>query len=89
MYPKPAHGKGVIHASVWDITSKPPPTSSASLSTDVAPIRTFSLPEGVEPGTVDVLTVIYVLSALHPTEWDQAIHNLYSVSRAPLRSRLK
>jgi tRNAThr (cytosine32-N3)-methyltransferase len=88
MYPKPAHGKGIIHASVWDITSKPSPPPSSSPSTDgVDPARTFSLPEGVEPGTVDVLTVIYVLSALHPTEWDQAIHNLYSVSRAPLGSR--
>jgi len=29
---------------------------------------------------VDVITVIYVLSALHPKEFDQAIHNLYAVS---------
>jgi tRNAThr (cytosine32-N3)-methyltransferase len=66
---------------VWDITSKPLPAPSAD---GAVPPRTFSLPEGVEPGTVDVLTVIYVLSALHPTEWDQAIHNLYSVSRTEI-----
>lgn len=29
---------------------------------------------------MDVITVIYVLSALHPKEFDQAIHNLYAVS---------
>ena len=41
--------------------------------------RTWSLPEGIQPGTVDVITVIFVLSALHPSEWRQAIHNLYTV----------
>lgn len=73
LYPKPPNGKGILHAAVWDITSKP----SANSST------TYSLPEGLEPGTVDVITVIYVLSALHPTEWDQAIHNLYTVCLTP------
>ena len=68
MYPCPEHGKGKIRASVWDITSKPSSKSP------------YGLPEGIEPGTVDVITVIYVLSALHPTEWHQAIHNLYTVS---------
>ena len=59
---------------MWDITSR---------SED--PERTYSLPEGVEPGTVDAITVIYVLSALHPDEWDQAIHNLYTVRLPPSR----
>jgi tRNAThr (cytosine32-N3)-methyltransferase len=95
MYPVPEHGKGKIHASVWDITSTPssdPSDTMAALSLDhnastepatlpTPPASTFALPEGVEPGSVDVLTVIYVLSALHPKEWEQAIHNLYTVSR--------
>ena len=89
MYPVPEHGKGRIHASVWDITSKPESTSGdlaegvekLSVSEDKTPSPSvFQLPEGVEPGSVDVLTVIYVLSALHPKEWEQAIHNLYTVS---------
>lgn len=98
MYPCPAHGKGKIKASVWDITSRPPPnddldlsklsmdeseTGSGNDSSDgIArpPAHSYQLPEGVEPGSVDVLTVIYVLSALHPKEWEQAIHNLYTVS---------
>ncbi|KAK1921735.1 S-adenosylmethionine-dependent methyltransferase [Papiliotrema laurentii] len=92
MYPVPEHGKGKIHASVWDITSTPssdPSDTMAALSLNhnastepatlpTPPASTFALPEGVEPGSVDVLTVIYVLSALHPKEWEQAIHNLYT-----------
>jgi len=91
MYPVPAHGKGKINAQVWDITSKPPsrpasPNAAAEsldkLSLDAQGSSTpssFSLPYGLKPGSVDVLTVIYVLSALHPKEWEQAIHNLYTV----------
>lgn len=165
MYPRPPHGKGLLKASVWDITAtsistSPPtqqnqdpkevatdlivpavaekraarraarqsrpddgfpvasfdmdPTTSSKSSVPVPvpdasdsqtsekppesqhvhsrslaqsalsnpePPSTFSLPEGLEPGTVDVITCIYVLSALHPREWRQAIHNLYTVSR--------
>ncbi|ORX34064.1 putative S-adenosylmethionine-dependent methyltransferase [Kockovaella imperatae] len=66
MFPCPDHGKGKIRASVWDITSEPSSTSP------------YGLPDGIEPGSVDVLTVIYVLSALHPSEWERAIHNLYT-----------
>ena len=33
--------------------------------------------KGVEPGTVDVATMIFVLSALHPKEWSQAVRNVY------------
>jgi tRNAThr (cytosine32-N3)-methyltransferase len=103
MFPVPAHGKGKIHAQVWDITSKPPARSvspvadlaNLSLNENAvepaetqppssppasAPSQSFSLPFGLKPNSVDVLTVIYVLSALHPTEWEQAIHNLFTVS---------
>lgn len=37
------------------------------------------LPEGVRPGTVDIVVMIFVLSALHPKEWAQAIANVYTV----------
>lgn len=71
MYPRAEHGKGLLNAGVWDITSKP---------IDPAEGIDYSLPAGVDPGTVDVITAIFVLSALHPKEWDQAIHNMYTVS---------
>ena len=88
MYPTPSHGKGKIKATVWDITAKPTSTSpepdatlntSSRSSASRPPASCFSLPEGVQSGTVDVITVIYVLSALHPNEWEQAVHNLYTV----------
>ncbi|CAD6564609.1 MAG: hypothetical protein TREMPRED_005774 [Tremellales sp. Tagirdzhanova-0007] len=128
MYPCPAHGKGRLHASVWDITSTAPlpsPLSISSASSTVSSIPTdhspasslgvsplttstlsspmslaanmmssssphpaipiirppataFTLPLGITPNSVDVITVIYVLSALHPLEWEQAIYNLYT-----------
>ncbi|WWC86707.1 uncharacterized protein L201_001584 [Kwoniella dendrophila CBS 6074] len=40
--------------------------------------KSYSLPEGIKPNSVDVISVIFVLSALHPKEWNQAIHNLYT-----------
>jgi tRNAThr (cytosine32-N3)-methyltransferase len=84
MYPKPEHGKGILHASVWDITSRPASDETLPTLADTSQpaTPTYSLPEGIEPGTVDVITVIYVLSALHPNEWEQAIHNLWTVCRS-------
>lgn len=38
-----------------------------------------TLPEGLEAGTVDVLTCIFCFSALHPVEWNAAVRNLWSV----------
>jgi len=39
-----------------------------------------NLPEGVEPGSIDIIVIIFVLSALHPNEWRQAVSNIYRVS---------
>jgi len=38
-----------------------------------------SLPEGIEPGTVDFIFLVFVLSALQPAEWAQAVKNLHTV----------
>lgn len=70
MHPRAEHGKGVLHAAVWDITAFPLTTEDGI---------DYALPEGVQAGSVDVITAIFVLSALHPKEWDQAIHNIYTV----------
>jgi len=34
------------------------------------------LPQDVHPGTVDIVILVFVLSALHPDEWGQAINNI-------------
>ncbi|GJE93230.1 S-adenosyl-L-methionine-dependent methyltransferase [Phanerochaete sordida] len=38
-----------------------------------------SLPPGLEAGTVDIVILIFVLSALHPDEWRQAITNVHKL----------
>lgn len=91
MYPVPPHGKGILHSSVWDVTQPPvasqstvrQPTDSASVpSTNEESenyVKQSSLPEGVEPNSVDIAIMIFVLSALHPLEWQRAIANVYKV----------
>ncbi|KAG2141935.1 S-adenosyl-L-methionine-dependent methyltransferase [Suillus clintonianus] len=37
------------------------------------------LPQGVEPGTVDIIVLVFVLSALHPDEWGKAIANIHKI----------
>jgi tRNAThr (cytosine32-N3)-methyltransferase len=108
MFPVPEHGKGVLHSSVWDLST--PPVASSSQDTPAGPSettvpkasasseenvgetveaeetveskwkKTSSLPEGIEPGTVDIAVMIFVMSALHPMEWQRAIANAYKVS---------
>lgn len=38
-----------------------------------------SLPPGLAPGSVDIVILIFVLSALHPREWRQAITNIHTL----------
>ncbi|KAG0057289.1 hypothetical protein BGZ83_000079 [Gryganskiella cystojenkinii] len=38
-----------------------------------------NIPPEVEPESMDVLVLIFVLSALHPDKWDQAMNNLYKL----------
>ncbi|KAF8990673.1 methyltransferase [Cyathus striatus] len=37
------------------------------------------LPSGIEPGTVDVVILVFVMSALHPDEWGRAISNIHKM----------
>ena len=43
------------------------------------------LPQDINPGTVDIVILVFVMSALHPDEWGQAINNIYKVSRSILQ----
>lgn len=42
---------------------------------------TGALPEGVEPHSVDIAVMIFVFSALSPSEWDQAMENLHKIMK--------
>ncbi|KAI6130187.1 S-adenosyl-L-methionine-dependent methyltransferase [Pisolithus croceorrhizus] len=36
-----------------------------------------SLPPGVAPESVDIVVLVFVLSALHPDEWEKAVRNIH------------
>ncbi len=42
------------------------------------------LPDGLVPGTVDIVTMVFVLSALHPDEWGRALVNIYTVTNSTI-----
>ncbi|KXN90683.1 tRNA(Thr) (cytosine(32)-N(3))-methyltransferase [Leucoagaricus sp. SymC.cos] len=37
------------------------------------------LPADVAPGSVDIVVLVFVMSALHPNEWGRAINNIYTM----------
>lgn len=53
-------------ADIWDISAQP--TEEAD-----------SLPPGLAEGSVDVVILIFIFSALSPKEWDRALRNVYRV----------
>ncbi|KAA8643794.1 hypothetical protein EYZ11_005707 [Aspergillus tanneri] len=53
-------------ADVWDVTTKPDENQD-------------SLPPGLTEGSVDVVILIFIFSALAPNQWDQALRNVYRV----------
>ncbi|KAF2854502.1 S-adenosyl-L-methionine-dependent methyltransferase [Plenodomus tracheiphilus IPT5] len=55
-----------IQADVWDVAS-PPDTENNGL------------PPGLTEGSVDVVLMIFIFSALSPQQWDQAIRNIWRV----------
>ncbi|KAI0831972.1 methyltransferase [Trametes gibbosa] len=38
-----------------------------------------TLPPALEPGSVDILTLVFVMSALHPQEWANAVSNVHKL----------
>jgi tRNAThr (cytosine32-N3)-methyltransferase len=55
-----------------------PPCGSINASVwDVTSIN--GLPADMPPGSVDIVVLVFVLSALHPDEWGKAINNIHTV----------
>ncbi|GAD93474.1 actin binding protein [Paecilomyces variotii No. 5] len=50
-------------ADVWDVTAQ----------------GEDSLPPGLTEGSVDLVVLIFIFSALAPEQWNQALHNIYRV----------
>ncbi|KAJ4983836.1 methyltransferase domain-containing protein, partial [Stagonosporopsis vannaccii] len=55
-----------IQADVWDVAAGPASDNAG-------------LPPGLAEGSVDVVLMIFVFSALHPRQWDQAVRNVWRV----------
>lgn len=53
-----------IQADVWDVASSPDSENGG-------------LPPGIEEGSVDVVLMIFIFSALNPKQWDQAVKNIW------------
>jgi tRNAThr (cytosine32-N3)-methyltransferase len=59
---------GEIEASVWDVAALPNPETNEP-----------GLPEGIEANSVDVVIMIFIFSALAPSQWEQAVRNIWHV----------
>ncbi|KAF2098642.1 methyltransferase [Rhizodiscina lignyota] len=49
------------------------------ISADVWDTPGPSLPPGVQPGSVDIVLMIFIFSALSPAQWQQALKNIHRV----------
>jgi tRNAThr (cytosine32-N3)-methyltransferase len=56
----------LIQADVWDVAASPESENGG-------------LPPGLSEGSVDVVLMIFIFSALNPTQWDQAVRNIWRV----------
>lgn len=55
-----------IQADVWDVAASPDSENGG-------------LPPGIKEGSVDVVLMIFIFSALNPRQWDQAVRNVWRV----------
>jgi tRNAThr (cytosine32-N3)-methyltransferase len=55
-----------IQADVWDVAASPDSENGG-------------LPPGIEEGSVDVVLMIFIFSALNPKQWNQAVRNIWKV----------
>ncbi|KDR80802.1 hypothetical protein GALMADRAFT_241246 [Galerina marginata CBS 339.88] len=42
-------------------------------------VTSQNLPPDIAPGTVDIVIMVFVMSALHPDEWGQAVNNIQKI----------
>ncbi|KAL8670120.1 MAG: hypothetical protein Q9168_005329 [Polycauliona sp. 1 TL-2023] len=46
---------------------------------EVWDVASSELPPGLKEGTVDVVLMVFIFSALHPTQWKQAVFNIWKL----------
>ena len=59
---------GVLRADVWDVADEGGGDGENE-----------GLPPGLSEGSVDVVIMIFIFSALSPKQWEQAVRNIYRV----------
>ncbi|EJD07467.1 methyltransferase [Fomitiporia mediterranea MF3/22] len=60
-----------------ELYTSPPVGSIRASVWDIT--STDCLPDVITPSSVDIVVLIFVLSALHPNEWAQAVSNIYKM----------
>lgn len=50
-----------------------------NIQADVWDVAGEALPPGLEESSVDVVIMIFIFSALSPTQWDRAVRNIYDL----------
>jgi tRNAThr (cytosine32-N3)-methyltransferase len=53
--------------------------NTKNIQADVWDAASEDLPPGLEDESVDVVLMIFIFSALSPSQWKQAVHNIYRV----------
>jgi tRNAThr (cytosine32-N3)-methyltransferase len=53
--------------------------NTKNIQADVWDAASEDLPPGLEEGSVDVVLMIFIFSALSPSQWKQAVHNIFRV----------
>ena len=51
-------------------------TRKGAIAAEIWDVAGETLPPGVEEGTVDIVIMIFIFSALNPTQWEQALTNI-------------
>ncbi|KAL9008706.1 MAG: hypothetical protein Q9173_006197 [Seirophora scorigena] len=62
-----------------DLIRESPAYDAGMLRAEVWDVASPDLPPGLEEGSVDVVLMIFIFSALHPTQWRQSVHNTWRV----------
>lgn len=60
-----------VRADVWDVAA------AAAASSSSEDVETGGLPPGLGEGSVDVVIMIFIFSALSPRQWAQAVRNIH------------
>ncbi len=79
----PRYDGELMRADVWDVAATPSitPERVPGNDEDKEEERDPTLPPGLTEGSVDIVLLIFVFSALSPTQWTHAVRNIHRLLR--------